>query len=265
MKDPQLVELNFDELLNYGGQPSPILYEYEQPIPCQGYCVSCERKGLLEGTGKRLHRMSHGCDSSDFEAVLGPMPNEGPAVEHPILFLLENPGGYYNNGEKVEFDGFKKQPPNKHYYWTPGPNMKVWPSCPKDFNRNFYGPYFAYLMRTHQLKNVYITNLVKCQWIEDEGVAKSQPESSSWSAIVDHCVGKYLTREMKILDPIVTFCFGRSAEKGLRKVDSARRARYLRHPAFRGSPEDMVRQNDKWVTEELREIGLTNIAADGLA
>ena len=118
MKDPVLAALNFKELLDYGGQPR-VMGEYPQPIPCRGYCVSCEESGLLDGTGRRLDLMSHGCDTSDFEEVLGPMPHEGPCVEEPILFLLEKPGADYSNGEEVTFRGWRKKPPVKNYYWTP--------------------------------------------------------------------------------------------------------------------------------------------------
>ena len=51
------------------------------------------------------------CDSADFEAILGPMPKDGPGLEQHILFLLENPGMNYGNGRKVKFGGHEKQPP----------------------------------------------------------------------------------------------------------------------------------------------------------
>ena len=36
--------------------------------------------------------MSHGCDLSDFETMLGPMTCKGASVAAPDLFLLENHG-----------------------------------------------------------------------------------------------------------------------------------------------------------------------------
>jgi len=264
MKDSRLAELNFVELLNYGGQP-PVLNRYPQPVCCEGYCVSCEDAGLLEGTGKRLDKMSHGCDSSDFEAVLGPLPNEGPPVERPILFLLENPGGDYKIYEEVPFRGFRKRLPVWHYYWTP--DVTDWPSCAPGASGNFYGPYFAYLMRRHQLKNVYITNLVKCKWTNDEVVATegSQGKRNWRSDIVNCCVTNYLARELKIFDPVVAFCFGRKAEAGLRNLlakDSVCSVRYLLHPAaiqLRARAlgmirEEMIRQNDQSVMEAIRHL-----------
>ena len=113
-------DLNFRELLDYGGQPSAAA-RYDPPLPCNGYCVRCEDDGLVQKSGGRLDLMSHGCDSADFEAIIGPMPKNGriPRVEKHILFLLENPGKDYGNGEEVPFRGLKKEPPVKSYYFAP--------------------------------------------------------------------------------------------------------------------------------------------------
>ncbi len=92
--------------------------------------------------------MSHGADTADFEVVLGPRPDNGqPPVIAPIMFLLQDPGKDYGNGQEVLFGGFRKRPPVRHYYWTPAPGP--WPKHPDEFGGDFYGPYFAYLMRTH--------------------------------------------------------------------------------------------------------------------
>jgi len=165
MKNGFLAKINFEDILDYQGQPI-VKNTYSKPLNCRGYCISCEESGLLKQTGGRLELMSHGCDSSDFETLLGPLPNEELKINQPILFLLENPGADYGNGMPIEFRGFRKQPPLKHYYWTP--NIRIWPEQIDQFNGNFYGPYFAYLMKKHHLINVYITNLIKCKWIRGQ-------------------------------------------------------------------------------------------------
>ena len=146
MKDIRLADLNFREVVNYGGQP-PVQNEYANPLKCHEYCVSCEDSGLICRTGGRVDLMSHGCDSADFQEVLGPMPAEGAEVHRPVLFLLEDPGAHYGNGAPVDFSDFRKQPPVNHYYWTP--NVPTWPVRVADFKKNFYGPYSASLMRRH--------------------------------------------------------------------------------------------------------------------
>jgi hypothetical protein len=276
MRDPCLVKLNFQELLHYGGQPR-VCYEHKPPIPCNGYCVDCEGtepgKGLLEGTGMRLDLMSHGCDSSDYEAVLGEMPAKGLPVTRPALFLLENPGGDYDFSEQTEFGPFKKGPPVKHYYWIP--KLTSWPTTYKDVDRDFYNSYFAYLMWKHQLTCVYITNLVKCKEIKDSDNTENPPNRRHWQRVVENCTRRYLARELTILAETKTgpvrwaFCFGRKAEKGLLRLlaqDTALNRLlgnefgiiYLYHPAaFRRAaalgktPESMFCENDERIAKEI--------------
>jgi hypothetical protein len=132
VKDIRLVDLNFREIVDYGGQPQ-VQNRYSRSLACRGYCISCEESGLLKKTGGRLGLMSHGCDSTDFEDILRPMPREGAGVAEPILFLLENPGADCGNGEPLDFQGLRKQPPVNHYYWTP--NVQTWPCRVVDFNQ----------------------------------------------------------------------------------------------------------------------------------
>jgi hypothetical protein len=202
MKDRQLRDLNFVELLHYGGQP-PVQYRYRPNLHCDGYCVACEEKGIVDRSRGALGLMSHGCDSADFEQVLGPMPRIGVGVEQPVLFLLEDPGGCYGNEELIEFRGHKKKPPVNHYYWTP--ETASWPRESAEFNGNFYGPYFAYLMQRHQLLNVYITNLVKCKWTAADKTDKSKTPAD----ISAYCAEHFLRRELAFFAPSLVFLLRR--------------------------------------------------------
>src|SRR4051812_47984659 len=101
MRNAKLVDINFREIVDYGGQP-PVKNKYEPPLHCPGYCISCEESGLLKDSGGKLDLMSHGCDSWDFKSLLGELPGDapgaGPRLHEPVMFLLENPGGDYSNG-----------------------------------------------------------------------------------------------------------------------------------------------------------------------
>ncbi len=260
MRDVELADLNFREIIDYGGQP-PVRNRYAEALQCAGYCVSCEDATLLATVGGHLEIMSHGCDSSDFEQVLGPMPQEGRIVEQPVMFLLENPGGDKDNGEVVPFRTFVKKPPVFHYYWTP--NVDRWPTSLVEFNGNFYGPYFAYLMRRHQLRNVYITNLVKCKWVDAPGAGTHDP-----SPIVRHCVARHLAREIQFFGPRAIVCFGGKAAVGFRRLLPQLAAEChvaeLYHPSYirdryqtarpRRSREDLIRENDACVRRVVAQI-----------
>jgi hypothetical protein len=121
------------------------------------------------------------------------------------MFLLENPGGDYGSGAEIEFQGHLKLPPVKHYYWTPNvPEPPDWPRRLEQFETNFYGSYFAYLMWRHQLSNVYITNLIKCRFRLD-GSKGTVPTPD---AIGEHCTSRFLRREIDAFGPRLVFCFG---------------------------------------------------------
>jgi uracil-DNA glycosylase family 4 len=203
--------------------------------------------------------MSHGCDSQDFTSVLGPLPIEGRAVDAPILFLLEEPGGDWESGQKIRFRACLKQPPNYHYYWSPGGH--IWPTSLADLGDNFYGTYFAYLMRKHGLRNVYITNVVKCRW-----VAAADDARRDKSPIVEHCTQRFLAREVTILKPRLVLCFGNDAlaesQEVRRHCAPQCRVGTLLHPSYiqyrcqthGRTKQDCLDINDSRVCEALTDI-----------
>lgn len=252
MLNNELVKLNFLELLNYSGQPI-VKNSYNPPLKCFGYCIDCEEKGIFPKVGDSFDQMSHGCDTSDFEALLGENKNEG--VGYPIIFLLENPGRDNGNGDVVPFNGYKKQPPINCYYWT---DIDKWP---KDADNlpHYYCPYFAYLMNKHSLKNVYITNLIKCNII-----SKKKTNYDKNRAMMN-CVQNWLKREIEIFSPKIVFCFGRNAENGFNqfklKYGWGSKSLYLYHPSaislaqrYHKTLKQMIIENDEKIEEFLKKI-----------
>ena len=262
MDNNKLADLNFREIIDYGGQP-PVQHWYVPPLKCKGYCIECEKKNILETTGGQLTRMSHGCDSADYEAILGPMLPKDQGITAPIIFLLENPGSGRGIFQRVDFQGYFKEPPVNHYYWAPKPDG--WPDCLADVitGGNFYNPYFAYLMNHHQLYNVYITNLVKCKWTK-----YSSHENGDGSAITQHCANRHLKKELEIFAPDLVICFGANAARGFRDYCAQRCPRtnmiQLLHPAYierrwradrRGrSQEQLFEENDLIISAALKQL-----------
>ena len=228
MKNLRLVDLNFREVLGYGKQPT-VEFKRKDPAPCLSYCVRCEEDGVLLKAGGRLDLISHGCDSEDYEHILGPMPLVGDPVNEAVMFVLEDPGGDWDSGEIVEYHGFSKKPPSRHYYWAP--NCTTWPKNLKDLNNVFYGPYFAYLMCKHGMRNVYITNTVKCRWKAVPGV-----RGVGKRHVVKHCTQYYLKREIEAVAPVLLLCFGGNAYKNTERL--ARQSntgciiKQLLHPSY---------------------------------
>jgi hypothetical protein len=262
MKNPQLVDLNFRRILNYGGQPAVAWRYNDSNRPnCVGYCTGCEDKKLVNPGV--LDLMSHGCDSSDFETLLGPLPTQSPVMA-PVLFLLEDPGGDYGNGDVVSFRGHTKRPPNNHYFWTPS-NTK-WPRKVSEFGWNFYGPYFAYLMATHGLGNVYITNAVKCG--VRQTVRKTTPgfkRTDPYRAVARTCLQSFLTKEVEIFQPRLVFCFGQAAHNHYVELTFGKpypAGVLLLHPNYialaqrvHKTRDELVRENDKTIAATLAKSG----------
>ena len=255
MRDRRLADLNFRELLHYGCEP-PIQNTYDPPLACSGYCVHCEEQGnVFYNAGDSFDLMSHGCDTSVYEELLGPIPNRGRKIEVPIMFLLENPGGREQNHDFVEFRDYKKRPPVNHYYWTP--SIETWLVDANEGN-NRYGDYFAYLMNKHDINNIYITNLIKCNTYR-----KPKPDYN-YNEARSNCVERWFSREMEIFDPKIVFFFGHDAKDGFHKyapefnwsVESA----YLYHPGaielsqrYHKTPDEMITENDSKMDNLLRK------------
>ena len=247
MRDKRLADLNFRDLLHYGGEPS-IQHTYVPPLACSGYCIHCEEKGnVFSNSQDSFDQMSHGCDTSIYETLLEPMCNGGRRIELPIIFLLENPGGNYQNGRCVDFKGYKKRPPVNVYYWSPG--IKKWPKSAVELSE-MYSDYFAYLMNRYGLKNVYITNLIKCNTINGKWYNYQEARSN--------CIEKWFKREIEIFAPKFVFSFGDKATNGFKKYSHqfSWKIKYqqLLHPAQRRySRERMIKENNFRIDRFLKQ------------
>jgi hypothetical protein len=215
VKNHELAKLNFSKLLHYSGVPE----RGERsafPIPCTGFCVSCEKKGYLDKGDLRLDQMSHGADTEDFEKSICALPSGG--LEFPVAFLLESPGGYYCNGRPITYEGVTKQPPVNHYYWTPRDGLTTWPTEPSEVDPSAYGPYFAYIIARHKLHYAYFTNIVKCSLAKPE-IDKFVPyyvardPDNRDSRIRNNCHDTFLGNELKLVNPEVVFYFSLRAKK----------------------------------------------------
>lgn len=259
MKIERLRVLNFQELVRYeGGAPTP-QYRYDPPISCTGFCTSCEDSGLAPTPRSRLDLLSHGCDSSDYEAILGPLPPSelalGGRISEPILFLLESPGSDSENAVTVEAGRHQKSPPVRHYYWSPDP-ADGWPEDAESLP-HYYGPYFAYLMRRFGLANVYITNAVKCgkkllqqpQSFEPFGASDRNDR-----AIAENCYRQFLEVEVEEHKPQLFVAFGARAWQLLNHVSGAE-AEQLWHPAARVNGSKFIAENNDILHRALASRG----------
>lgn len=230
----RLFNLNFKNLLKYQDNfPIQNRYDDESKLVCYGFCTECEDKGKVS---EDEVLMSHGCHSSVYQELI--QEKNTFTNNEPIMFLLENPGGDYGNGDSVTYNSITKKPPVKHFYFTP--NCESWPGD-DDINiiaKNPYGNYFAYLMQKYSLGNVYITNCIKCKYTENYEVSKN-------------CCKKWLEEEIEIFKPTKIVCFGCKAEKLYNYYfkRSGIEIKRLLHPAARKSRSGIIEENDKRLTD----------------
>ena len=246
----ELRDLNFKRVLMYEGVPKPKRKTGNRLYQCHGFCVKCERCRLVSSpVGEVL--MSHGCLSSDFESLLGPMPDK--RLFEPIMFLFQNPGGNYGNCSEVSYEGITKWPPVNHYYWTP--TLSTWPKNVEEIKVS-YGDYIAYLMVRFGFANVYITNCIKCKYTK----------MNYWPT-AEKCINEFLVEEVNLFKPKMILCFGTAADKLIYKylgIGGGRKARLL-HPRVLDDPrqrkkypqpEDYYNENERRIEECLKRNGL---------
>ncbi len=256
MKNQKLHNLNFKELLLYPEEFSP-QSRYSTPIECKSFCHRCEdgdkNREKASASESETVLISHGCDTEDFVTCLG-TPLKNQKCTEPILFLMEDPGGDYDQGyDKIKIGNIAKKPPTLHYYFSP--DIDYWPeNC--DSLEHFYGPYYAYLMQKHGLGNVYITNCVKCKW-------QTLPRDAK---VEDTCMNTWLSREIELFSPKLVVCFGGKTVELYKRYQFSNSCNipyaYLYHPSFLqnrwqtrfDTQQEAIDLNDQELDKKLKEM-----------
>ena len=237
-----LFNLNFDTLLKYPDRDHFEIknrYEDNNPIPCSGFCTCCENELGLKAATPPL--MSHGCSIDEIRTVIGIKEKFPGGYDQRIMFLLENPGGDYENGDKITCDGIRKSPPVYHFYFSPNIKGK-WPTTIEEIAKNPYGNYFAYLIYRYALNNVYITNCIKCKYTGD-----------MYEKTKTQCVEQYLKKEIDYFKPEIVIFFGRKAQQIFNQFfpNFQGKTIYLWHPAARRSRKNIINNNNGWLYDFL--------------
>ncbi len=258
----KLEQLNFSEILKYE-RPINRRYRGESGTPLKGFCHDCEDHDFAPRNGSCRILMSHGCSSADFEALIGrPLPEAKCSL--PVMFLLQNPGGDYENGQSITIDDVTKNPPVNHFYFAP--SLTDWPTYPCG---NHYGDYFAYLMSRFGLSNVYITNCVKCKYPDTSDPTLENPDKC-YTDTADNCIARFLEKEIAIFRPSIIFCFGKKASDELlwKRIQSPGKLPdvqfkkvVLLHPATRRRWDNVVQGNDQRISKALDEFKKTESSA----
>ncbi len=210
----KLRTLNFEKLISIEFEKPISEYSFNDYLSkgkrqIKGFCTDCEGKKLNispKDENYRLQNISHGATSNDiFEASDKNITKlDKYWKDEGVIFIMESPsadrGGFY---EKNTFDGITKKP-TKEWYWVHYKQDKF--GYPQEFKGGRYGSLFNSIIYTFKLKNAYLTNLIKCGMNNENGKFKGIDFFNG--GCIDNCFNRFLSEEIRIIDPKIIFCFG---------------------------------------------------------
>lgn len=241
-----LAELNFKELLHY---PEVTGYSAQKPYKCTGFCIDCEKKGLLM-QGEVLERMSHGADSSDFRSVF---PKEY-SNNTRVMFVMFQPAynHWKNRDTPVTYQNYTKDIPSELYYWISDyiNNPVKWNDI---MQRSVYDLYWWYLQEKHSLNNIYITNLLKCN---------SSLKKNDNKEVRENCYQQFFEKEVDLFKPEIIFAMHHKVSylltTGKDRISKKYKVVSLLCPAlvdnYHRNKEIFLNENDKRIANALSEI-----------
>lgn len=211
----EIKTLNFEKLISIDFEKSITEYNFNEYLDktkhqINGFCVDCEDKGLSSSPKDpsfRLQNISHGATTNDFLEATDKISNELDESwkDEGVVFIMESPSVDWGFYEKNTFKGITKKP-TKDWYWIHEKQKQH--TYPQEFKGGTYGSLFNSIIYTFKLKNAYFTNLIKCGMNNEEGKFKGIDFFNG--KCIDNCFDRFLSEEIRIIDPKVIFCFGSS-------------------------------------------------------
>ena len=250
MNKKELKELNFNKLIKID-HPNIEKYSFEDYAkngfkhPIKGVCTKCEDlkiKVCPSNPNYKLKTMSHGSTSYDILNATGQIGQESSSdwKEGGVLFILANPGPCSKNTyEEVPYNNYKKTPSIQWHFLNQFPYPQ---RCeyPYHFKGGEYGELFCSILFTFKLRNMYITDLVKCGLNVD---GKNEKYNSKINVIknydecVENCIEEYLYKEIQFVDPKIIFCLSNDVHDKIKKKQEENKLKNsieiipLKHPS----------------------------------
>jgi len=211
-----LYQLNFNEVLHAKNEvlikkESAPSYEYS------GFCIDCEEKKLVDTNNGVIRKVSHGASLSDYELILGPLPNKITGLK--AMYVFQDPNGDDSFSEKLEYMGYIKHVPSHTFYWHP--SVDSWTVNFEQILKNPYGPYITYLTNKFGFKDIYITNAVKCFY-----------GNTDRKKCAENCVRKFLFKEAAIFNPDLVIAFSEEAARIVDYKEIPGQLVCLKHPSY---------------------------------
>jgi uracil-DNA glycosylase len=225
MNKEELKKLNFSDLLKID-HPNIEQYSFEDYAnngfkhPIIGMCTKCEEEKVNicpsdKNKNCRLKNMGHGSMTDDILTATG-QKSSPDWKKGGVLFVLENPGPCDNKiYTQVKYNGFEKFPSQQWHFVNPQPYPQ---RCeyPYHFKGGEYGELFCSILFTFKLENMYITDVVKCGMIHENG-EYLHINTSYDEKCIEYCLKNYLYKEIQLVNPEIIFCLGGNSHKQINK------------------------------------------------
>ena len=221
MDKKKLKELNFKNLLTIDTDIEKYTFEeyakngYIHPKITK-MCTLCEEEGVNICTSDKSYRlktMGHGTMTDDILTATGQkdITERSKWRKKGVIFLLINPGPLDDNIYKqVEYNSYKKFPTYR-WYWLNQRSVKQRnpEKCeyPNFFQGRKYCEFFTSVLFTFKLKNMYITDLIKCG-MNNEGKDYTDDINKYNQKCIENCLEHYFNKEIQLVKPKIIFCFG---------------------------------------------------------
>lgn len=206
-------------------------------------CSGCEGKAAFT-------RVTHGTHTFDFLDAHGVDHNTvADWSQRPVLFAMENPGALDKRDRAVGARHVSEQ-----WYWVMGQYDYEQRSeytnkdyiYPKFFVQKEYGWMIYSVIRTFQMANAYVTNMVKCGMTSNGTNYLTTDKYPNKDSIAKDCIDHFLKKELNALrrgnngENVIVFAFGERTYYRLKEElkDENITLYLLPHPANRLANDD---------------------------
>jgi len=221
MDKKMLKELNFNNLLKFNKYKENYTFEdyvkHDNKHPeLSKICTLCddEKVNICKNSKNnkkfKLKTMGHGSMTDDILLAAGYKDEDFTGwKEDDVVFLLENPGPCDPNiYTEFEYNSHKKFPTHQWYFVNhPNRQKYEYSKNPKSFHGKQYGEFFTSVVFTFKLKNMYITDFIKCG-MNDDGENNFKHISDYKPECIKNCLEKYFYKEIQLVKPKIIFCLG---------------------------------------------------------
>lgn len=174
-------------------------YKKEKEHHILDCCTCCEEKGLCSQF--LLDSIWHGATTNDYLQYIEDAPDAKDWIDTHVMIVFANPSKSQVYDQFEMINGKQVMSTWPYIGWDSAKSLKDF-AINDCFVSKAYGKMVCSAILNYKLKNVYVTNLVKCDHASGKGL-KKYPTS-----IIQNCVNQFFIREVQAFRPKCIFAAG---------------------------------------------------------